>query len=205
MNNTTAGAIYWIRLSDCTNTPPVTGYGYLEHYGGLQRFTQRGSATAYIRSYVNNAWEAWLPINGVQIFSIPAGKTYSVKFSGGSSAFIMCTGSQGNLRGAYVYSGYAHGGTNVRCAITELMNFGAFTCQSSPESSDSTNGFLIKNGSGNTAQVSVIVMYGALVSATETSTSITTPVYKFSLMSDREYGTSLPAAGSAGRLFFKKA
>lgn len=59
LNNAEANKVYWCALANCTNGPQSSGYGFLEVWTGLQRFTIYNTGDTYMRAYANDAWNDW--------------------------------------------------------------------------------------------------------------------------------------------------
>lgn len=66
LNSVKDAGIYWVNLSDCTNGPASSGYGFLEvlkagkTYGSImQRFTIYNTGAVSVRVFVNNQWYNW--------------------------------------------------------------------------------------------------------------------------------------------------
>ena len=91
--------ISWIACENCSNSPISSGFGYLEVWGGMQRFTHYITGEVYYRSYVNSAWGSWKKIEtgyadraGELTETLPTDKLPVVPISKGGTGATDLTG-----------------------------------------------------------------------------------------------------------------
>ena len=77
LDNAEANKVYWCALANCTNGPQSSGYGFLEVWTGLQRFTVYNTGDTYMRAYANDAWNDWQVVNEDKF--VPASRTVNGK------------------------------------------------------------------------------------------------------------------------------
>lgn len=189
INTLTNTGVYWIKLSDCTNGPTSSGYGTMEvisYEAILQRFTYY-TGNIYYRTFANNQWYDWK-----QIPTAVAGIE-----NGGTGASDAATARK-NI-GAMAAMAANPNAIDLGKNLSSSSNFGGYINFHFNGSTDNYTSRLIETQSGVIRDSGSFVTAGYL----QSFGGILVSGRGFFVNSD-VYGTSLPAAGTAGRVFFKK-
>ena len=228
LNNASDPGVYWVDLSSCSNGPSTSGHGWLEICKSaansnsiIQRFTYYQDGDIVVRAYTNNQWYSWCRHNSI---SLP------VSVANGGTGATTAADARKNLGLGVVATNnvvpIARGGTGATTAEDACANLGAVK-----KSGDTMTGTLTNTSTIVLQRNSHPTLYyntaagknkAAVICAASSANadggiglrafSSDSSSYKdiwFTYGSGLElpntvYGTSLPSAGNAGRIFFKK-
>lgn len=181
LNNAIDPGVYWVDLSSCSNGPSTSGYGWLEickaaanSNSKIQRFTYYQDGDIVVRAYTNSQWYSWC-------------RHYSISLP----------------------VSVANGGTGANSESGACSNLGAVK-----KSGDTMTGNLTISTSGNpylcvndpsTGESGYFQLYSKYMAMGYTfSKSIRVNSSGNIVIPSGAYGSTLPTAGSTGRIFFKK-
>lgn len=180
-NNASDPGVYWVNLSSCSNGPSTSGYGWLEicklstdDNSRMQRFTYYEDGEIVVRSYVNSQWGSWCRSNSI---SLP------VSVANGGTGANSASGACSNLGAVKTSGDTMTGNLNISTSGN------AYLCVNDPSTGESGYFQLYQNymAMGYTFTKSIRI---------NSSGNIVIP--------SGAYGSTLPTAGTTGRIFFKK-
>lgn len=196
-NNAFDPGVYWVDLSSCSNGPSTSGYGWLEicklstdSNSEIQRFTYYEDGEIVVRSYVNSQWHSWCRHDSISLpVSVANGGTGATS-TAGANQNLFNSGEIANATGYPTVPGiWRTVGTNI------------FSNLKAPH--------------GNYGILIIFkAVYGLHIYVDElgrfywgrSGDSFGEPAkwYGQNTLAPDCYGTSLPSAGNAGRIFYKK-